>query len=305
MVTLAEMESLLDKKLGPIVSKLDSIKADYEALRTQQDELSEKVQVLTDELRWTKAKLEDQENRGRRNNLVFHGLPEQQGETWNTSEQIVLEHCSNELGITVEGAEVERAHRLNTKHHPRPIIIKFTSFKTKDRIIKRYREVRAATEGEPEHRISEDYAPGTRQARSKLWPTMKQALDNQERAIMKVDTLYIGDRVYKYDPVSDKVVMTVTTEEEQTGDGTGAGGDEGASARALPATPGKRAFSLLSPSQPDTQEPDGASGWTQAVADGRRQQQHNWNTRYSHVPHKRGAFYRPFQRAKGGQRTRR
>uniref|UniRef100_A0A1S4LJU1 Uncharacterized protein n=3 Tax=Ixodes scapularis TaxID=6945 RepID=A0A1S4LJU1_IXOSC len=65
---------------------------------------------------------DDLDNRSRRNNLIFFGIPDVQNETWATSEERIVSFCSEKLNIQIDSAAIERAHRLGrftlTKKRP-------------------------------------------------------------------------------------------------------------------------------------------------------------------------------------------
>uniref|UniRef100_H2ZY25 L1 transposable element RRM domain-containing protein n=1 Tax=Latimeria chalumnae TaxID=7897 RepID=H2ZY25_LATCH len=89
-------------------------------------------------------RLDDQENRARRNNLRILGFPEQREK--GKPLQFLQEVLPKLLGLT-DGTqlEVERAHhtlgpRPEAGQQPRPFIVKFLRFQDKKRIIRKVRE---------------------------------------------------------------------------------------------------------------------------------------------------------------------
>ncbi|KAH3736269.1 hypothetical protein DPMN_042832 [Dreissena polymorpha] len=111
----------------------------------------------------------------------------------------------------------ERAHRLPGKNYPRPLIVKFSLFKDKERIIKRYREQRKsdreyetsdATSNEASAtdtgsgkrvRVSEDFTERVRKARSSLIPYLKESLAAGKNAYLRLDKLIVNGNSYVYD----------------------------------------------------------------------------------------------------------
>lgn len=79
--------------------------------------------------------VEDMNNRMRKNNLIFKGLPEEEKETWSETEILVSDFVKDKLGVTI--GEIERAHHLGTRHPEsyHPIIVKFLNFKSKDEVL--------------------------------------------------------------------------------------------------------------------------------------------------------------------------
>lgn len=222
------MEKQLITNLQPVLSKLDHIEGSIKGLkeqveyiqeeqvqlRDQQDHLFERVTSLDTQSRMLQDKLEDMENRDRRNNLVFHDFVEQGGsqqETWEECEAKVKAHVES-LGLKLPEHAIERAHRIKTKQTPRPIIVKFSNYKFREAVMAAFKEAKNHTE--QEHRISADFAPATRIARSKLWPLMKEAFDRGEKPSMPVGTLRIGRDIYVYDHEQRRVIKNPERENQ-------------------------------------------------------------------------------------------
>uniref|UniRef100_H3A8S6 L1 transposable element RRM domain-containing protein n=1 Tax=Latimeria chalumnae TaxID=7897 RepID=H3A8S6_LATCH len=89
-------------------------------------------------------KLDDQENRARRNNLRILGFPEQieQGKPIQFLQEALPKILELEDGMQLE---MERAHRTlaprpGADQRPRPFIVKFLRYQTKEMIIRKVRE---------------------------------------------------------------------------------------------------------------------------------------------------------------------
>ena len=94
------------------------------------------------------------EDQSRRDNLIFYGIPESVDgkETWEESENLVRNVMKDTLKVESAdmegnlGIEIERAHRLprshgrhgqqvTTENQPRPIIVKFSRWKHRQKIL--------------------------------------------------------------------------------------------------------------------------------------------------------------------------
>ena len=124
---------------------------------------------------------------------------------------------------------IERAHRLPGKSKPRHIIVKFSFYRDKDCVIKRYREIRKSAReacsnndvnddvpgDEPTHgnkiRVSEDFPDRVRKARSALIPFLRQSLDSGKDAYLRFDKLVVNGYTYIYDDVKERPVPTPTS----------------------------------------------------------------------------------------------
>ena len=86
-------------------------------------------------------KNEKLESQSRRDNLKFFGFDGERNETWEESENKVKNYISEGLGIDDSEIRIERAHRLaGSKSVPKPIIVKFSFFKDKERVLREYRQ---------------------------------------------------------------------------------------------------------------------------------------------------------------------
>ena len=150
----------------------------------------------------------------RRENLRFFDIPETPKETWDQSEERVRGYISETLGIDDSSIKIERAHRLPSKSSPRPLIVRFSFFKDKDRVLKRYREIRKSqptdADGADDQlagvRISEDFPERVRKVRALLVKFLNQALQAGKDAYLRYDKLIVNGYAYEYDYVKERPV---------------------------------------------------------------------------------------------------
>ena len=126
------------------------------------------------------------------------------------------------MGLDEGQIGVERCHRLNPRKKDSPIIVKFTHYKDKEKILKRekerkrteregrkQREGRRQTEGsttENQIYVGEDFTQRVRRVRSMLRPFMEQAFNQRKQVRLAYDRLIIDNKVYWYDDVSKSIV---------------------------------------------------------------------------------------------------
>ena len=155
--TLKDIKKLLDSHKVDIVtqinSKIDSLIADVDLIRetankadTQATANANEIQLLKSEIsalhvanKALETLLEDQVNRGMRSTLIFKGIKEEENETWEQSEHLLIDvinrHMKTEPKTTVN--MIERAHRGRASANPtgpRHIYAKFHSWKDSERI---------------------------------------------------------------------------------------------------------------------------------------------------------------------------
>ena len=106
-------------------------------------------------------------------------------------------------------------HRLKSKGKPSPIIVKFSFYKDRDTVLKKYRDMRKAereanagkndnaeneneVDLEPAVRIGEDFPYRVRNVRRKLIPFLKKSISEGKEAFLKYDKLCVEGDLYKY-----------------------------------------------------------------------------------------------------------
>ena len=220
----------LNKKFDNIQKSVSDLKKDNMKLKQQNefltnkvDELSSSVAELECSSKQNELRYEKLEAQSRRENLRFFEIPKTPRETWDQSEDKVRDYISNSLGIDDTDIKIERAHRLPAKSNPRPLIVKFSHYKDKDRILKRYREIRNVRAAQPSSdtgnaddadqpatvRISEDFPERVRKVRGLLIKFLNQALRAGKDAYIRYDRLIVNDYAYEYDFQKERPVPVV------------------------------------------------------------------------------------------------
>ena len=158
-LNLSSVKSRLTELEKPTKKSLNSSNVDKKL-----EEMEKKEKIL----QWRAI---DREARSRRNNLIFHGVPEEKEEN---CEKRVLEFLKDKLNIS-DPVVLQRAHRIgkptgnNTigsrANRPRPLIALFLDFKQRETVRKAAREhLKPPTP----FRVSEDLPLETRKARQSM-----------------------------------------------------------------------------------------------------------------------------------------
>jgi hypothetical protein len=107
-------------------------------------------------------KLDHLKGLSRWNNMVVDGIAESPHETWTESEDNMREIISEKLKMDHQRIEVECAHRTGPipGDRPRPIVVKFLSFKDKVAVLERATNLRGKYIF-----LNEDYPEAVRQKR--------------------------------------------------------------------------------------------------------------------------------------------
>ena len=154
----------MTKKFDNIQKTVSELKKDNKKLKEQNVQLTEKVKELSTTVAELECSAKQNERnykklkaQSRRENLRFFYVEESQNETWDQSEQTIRDFISGTLGIDDSSIQIERAHRLSAKTTSRLLIARFSFYKDKDKVLKRYREIRKA---ERESRLSDGQHDG-------------------------------------------------------------------------------------------------------------------------------------------------
>ncbi|XP_067685332.1 uncharacterized protein [Haliotis asinina] len=173
-------------------------------------EFTEKLNVLknentnlTERIGFLEKKIDTLEAHSRRSNLIFYGLTENKGETWEQTESKVRSFCKDkEIIEDIDTVPIERAHRLNTRGNNRPIIVKFANYKDKQRVVKSSRQI---LKGDKQYRVSEDLSERVLWVRTQLFPAMEKARSEGKFSFLSYDKLITEGTVYAYDDSSGEI----------------------------------------------------------------------------------------------------
>ena len=215
----------MNKRFGHIEKSVKSLKEQNTKLAKQVTDLQTTVAYLESRTQEAESKNEKLEAQSRRDNLRFYGFEDKRGETWEESENVIRSYISNDLNINDSNIQIERAHRIPSKSTPRPVIVKFSFYKDRERILKAYREKRKqeneqrqaqatnndnqSDDGEETRkiRVSEDFPQRVIKARSDLYPFLRSCIDSEMDAFLRYDQLIVDGQAYTYDIVLKRPVL--------------------------------------------------------------------------------------------------
>lgn len=196
--TNARVDSLI-KEIRDLQTSIEFTQAQVEELYKQKCEI--KLEHVQNELENLRDKADDLENRSRRNNLCFEGIPEEQEqykkESWAEAEEKVMKILEDKMPeLSVRDIKVERAHRVGARKSskPRAIVVKFLNYKDRERVLKSRRNLAGSRIF-----IREDFSDRTAEKRKLLIPEMMEARRNGKIAYIRYNKLIVHDRpVGKY-----------------------------------------------------------------------------------------------------------
>ncbi|XP_075730283.1 uncharacterized protein LOC142772067 [Rhipicephalus microplus] len=195
--------STTDKAISELGKRIDSLESHYscvDTLRSDLDAMATATSQTATQVSVLEARLDDAENRSRRNNLLFYGLADDKpSETYAQSEERITGFCRDHLKITVESKDVERAHRLgrHSQGRCRPIIVQFTSFKTKEAVLAKGPQLKHTN-----FSIGEDFSHRVRNARKHLLAFAKV---KSGPFLLRYKTLFMGSKRYVFNEATENV----------------------------------------------------------------------------------------------------
>ena len=184
----------VNTRIDNLMKDVQSVKSSLEFTQAQVDELItsnfrvKEVQVQIEDLG---NKLDDLENRSRRNNLCFDGIPESPNETWQESESKIKQLISRHMPEVSTDLVIERAHRVGrprSDSKPRKIVTQFLNYKDRETIFKAKKKLHGTNMF-----VNEDYSDRVIKKRTELMPKLKEARRKNQRAFLRFDKLVIYD----------------------------------------------------------------------------------------------------------------
>ena len=130
------LNQTLNHRFKAVTDPLEEIKEKFKAVDFEIDTLKTDVKSLQKENNDLRAKIDDIENRSRRSNLVFYGIPEHkdgQEDCFKTINELL----QGFVGVDINPEHIDRCHRTPThrtpgQSKPRIIHVAFSSFQTRE-----------------------------------------------------------------------------------------------------------------------------------------------------------------------------
>ncbi|KAH8036365.1 hypothetical protein HPB51_025706 [Rhipicephalus microplus] len=169
----------LEANNASVLESVNKISQMHLELKTDLDSLTKRVQVLESKMESVtptgacgnnqgisnlQAKIDDLENRSRRSNVIFYGIEDgERFETWETSERLVRDFCTNRLDFSI--SSLARAHRIGrfSREKKRPIIAKLFNEKEVETILSKGFKLKNTPLS-----VARDYSEAVRDKRRKL-----------------------------------------------------------------------------------------------------------------------------------------
>ena len=177
------------REVRNLMRRLEQVEADLANERSERERLEKEWQEERKKFPWEKVaaleeKIDNLENRERRNNLIFFGLEDARNgehETWDEVGEKVKLFVREKLGVGLGDGDIVRAHRLG-KGLGKPVIAKFANWRKREEILTTRKKLAGSV-----YYIKEDFSRLVREKRRALAPRLKEAREGDQRAKMVYD----------------------------------------------------------------------------------------------------------------------
>lgn len=122
----------VNERLAEIDARTNDLDTIEESLQSVQDSIGNVIEHSDD----FSNRLDELEDKSRRNNLIFYGIADAK-EAWEETEEKIVNIFREQLHPLIDHNLIKRAHRLGGPYREqkcRPVIVKFANFKTKDKV---------------------------------------------------------------------------------------------------------------------------------------------------------------------------
>jgi hypothetical protein len=204
---IAANHKIGNQRIDKIMEEINGFKESLEfTQKNTEEELKnsdKKIKVLEEEIdklkeipRWgeeIKNKMVEQEDRSRRNNLRFEGIPETEGESWDDCANKVVNFLQERLQMKTDFICIERAHRggRTVQGKPRVIVAKFLNYNDKSSIL-----LNCAKLKNTPYCLYEDFSKETTEIRKEKWKQVQINRKNNKISYLNYRSVVCRDKKY-------------------------------------------------------------------------------------------------------------
>ena len=226
---LDSIQVMIDKAMENMKMNIETeFQKSFDFLETNIHQLESKVNGFSPLLDNQKARIAFLENKQRemsdrllnfevynmRDNLIFTGLPEVDGETDADIRKLLKSLFTDDLKLDGDVIKISRCHRLANRGGSRNIVVQFQDYADRQKVLHSARQLKGKN---PPVYINEQFPAEFEKRRSILRPIVKLAKSQHMKATLSRDKLVIDGKFYTVDtldaiPLNIKDIATVTTD---------------------------------------------------------------------------------------------
>ena len=202
--TVNHLVSSLNDQIAKLSTDLERTKSELAIVKQDSDNKQKVIEELTSKIDDLEVvvegnrfdskpvfqRLDDLEDRSRRNNLRFTGIEEFPNENWEQTAGLVVKLAKDKLGID-STVEIERAHRVGAKgrDRPRTIVAKFLRFGDRELVLRNSSKLKGSNIF-----VNEDLCEASLEKRKNQLPRLQEARRNGKIAYFRHTNLIVKDR---------------------------------------------------------------------------------------------------------------
>lgn len=183
----------LEKFTGNLGNSMGEIKKSQTSLKGDVEETVKEIRELKLANKQLDGQITDMQARRMRDNLLFFGLAEYRGSGNENCVNLINEFREAELNIVGIKDNIERAHRIGRFQYnkTRPIVVKFSNFRVRESVRTSGYKLK-----NKQYNIREQFPKEIVEKRKALMPILRKALEENRRAVLKYDKLFIDGKLY-------------------------------------------------------------------------------------------------------------
>ena len=189
-----QLEGRLSNRLGNMERKFDTqlqaMSEDMQALKKENEQLKKQVEDLS-------SATKHQEDKDRKKNLIFYGIPGSHGESNQECETKIRQSITQDIKLDGSKMLISEVRRMksNKGASPKPVLVKLVNTNDRWNILDKSKNIDSDT-----IKVKADLPPEIRHTRKRLAPYFQQALNEGKNVSVKWDKLVVDGITYAYDP---------------------------------------------------------------------------------------------------------
>ena len=194
---LAQLEAKIDRLEDEIVT----LKQVTTVLRSNLNQKQQQNDSLKARISTFEEKIEKEENLKKRDNLVFFGISQEEGESEESTRKKIKVFIKEKMGISPEITKTRRIGNSNLGK-PAPLIVTIPKEDFRTTILKNGKKLKGTRVF-----VSPDYAQRTREKIRILNIKRREELKKDNKAYFRGDKLYVNDIIYSVNHDNDIFVV--------------------------------------------------------------------------------------------------
>ncbi|KAG5876693.1 hypothetical protein JTB14_005159 [Gonioctena quinquepunctata] len=204
----------MEHKIYLLIKNVAEIKTDIQQIETSMDHIRSENNDLKEKVFYLESKIDYMERQQNKNDLVFHGLHEEEQEDTRNIIDSIMEITTTTMEIKLEEFNIQDVFRLGARNNGenRPIILKLTSALTKRQIIQNARNLKGTA-----YAISETYTKKVQEERRQPMPFLMKAKEIGKKAHPIQKYMIFDSRKYSLEEIKQVVELQNSHSESDNG----------------------------------------------------------------------------------------